>query len=74
MTADAVIVATDATSAADLAGTDDHGWRSVTTAWFKAPASPLPEPLLALNGEGSGPINSVAVMSDVAPAYAPTGA
>ncbi|MEM9133109.1 MAG: NAD(P)/FAD-dependent oxidoreductase [Actinomycetota bacterium] len=71
---DAVVVATDATSAASLAGTDDHGWRSVTTAWFKAPSSPLPEPILALNGEGSGPINSVAVMSDVAPAYAPAGA
>lgn len=73
VTADAVVIATDGTSAAALAGTDDHGWRSVTTAWFRAPASPLSEPILALNGEGSGPINSVAVMSDVAPAYAPAG-
>ncbi len=73
VSADAVVVATDATAAAELAGTDDPGWRSVTTAWFSAPTSPLPEPILALNGEGRGPINSVAVMSDVAPAYAPDG-
>ncbi|MEM8926275.1 MAG: NAD(P)/FAD-dependent oxidoreductase [Actinomycetota bacterium] len=71
--AGAVVVATDATAAAGLAGTEDHGWRSVTTAWFSAPASPMREPILALNGEGTGPINSVAVMSDVADAYAPVG-
>lgn len=71
--ADAVVVATDTTSAAELCGTEDVGWRETTTVWFGADASPLPEPILALNGEGVFPVNTVAVMSDVAPAYAPAG-
>lgn len=71
--ADAVVVATDQSAAAELCHTDDHGWRSTTTVWLRADESPLREPILALNGEGSGPINSVAVMSDVAAAYAPDG-
>lgn len=72
--ADAVIVATDATTAAKLRNeVTDHGWRPTTTAWFAAPEPPVREPILVLNGTGGGPINSVAVMSEVAPAYAPAG-
>ena len=72
--ADAVVVATDQTTAAALCDTVDVGWRRTTTAWFAAESSPLPEPILALNGEGVFPVNTVAVMSDLAPAYAPDGA
>ncbi|GHC67157.1 NAD(P)/FAD-dependent oxidoreductase [Roseibacillus persicicus] len=48
-------------------------WRSVTNLYFAAPQSPLNEPLLALNGTSEGIVNNVAVVSDVAPAYAPEG-
>jgi len=48
-------------------------WRAVTAVYFAAKASPLGEPTLMLNGTGRGRVNSVAVMSDVAPGYAPAG-
>ena len=71
--ADAVIVATDMTSAAALAQTPDLGWNSVTTYWFSADEAPFSEPLLFLNGTGEGIVNNVAVMSNVSPAYSPAG-
>ena len=49
-------------------------WRAVTAVYFGAKASPLGEPTLMLNGTGRGRVNNVAVMSDVAPGYAPAGA
>ena len=48
-------------------------WRAVTAMYFAAKASPLGEPTLMLNGTGRGRVNNVAVMSDVAPGYAPAG-
>lgn len=45
----------------------------VTTLSFDAPASPVEEPVLVLNGSGAGRVNHLAVMSDVAPGYAPSG-
>ena len=70
---DAVILATDATAAAQLCGTADHGWRGTTTVWFRAAEPPVEDPVLVLSGEGVHPIDSVAVLSQVAPAYAPAG-
>ena len=71
--ADAVVVATGVDSARELAGTPERPWRGVTTVWFGADEAPHGERLLALNGHGVTPINSMAVMSNVAPAYAPAG-
>ena len=77
LAADAVVVATDQHAAAKLLGfAAPSGWRRVRTFSYAASESPCGEPLLVLNGEGtlerpSGPINSVAIMSDVAPSYAP---
>ncbi len=72
--ADAVVIATDATVAADLVDeVTDHGWRATTTVWFGADEPPVDEPILMLNGEGDGPINSVAVLSSVSAEYAPSG-
>lgn len=51
-----------------------HGWRGTTCLYFAAPKSPVDEPTLVLNGQGYGPVNHLAVMSDVAPSYAPAGA
>ena len=71
--ADQVIVATGATAAAELAGTPDPGWNGVTSVWFSADEAPVDEPVLVLNGEGTSPVNSLAVMSNVSSAYAPAG-
>jgi len=73
---DAVVVATDATTAARLtaaAGTAEPAWRSVTCLYFAAPCSPLRESIIALNGTGSGLVNNVCIPSDLAPDYAPPG-
>jgi phytoene dehydrogenase-like protein len=73
---DAVVVATDAASAADFIP-DLHPakvtWNSVNCVYFAAPKSPLNEAILVLNGTGSGLVNNVCVPSDVSPDYAPPG-
>lgn len=70
-----VLLATDAWSAAKLLGLPlPPAGRSVTCCYYAAEKSPLNEPVLFLNGEDKGPINHLAVLSDVAPNYAPTGA
>ena len=71
--ADAVIIATDATAASELCDVADHGWRATTTVWFASDEPPVTEPILLLNGDGSGPVNSAAVMSQVSDQYAPAG-
>ena len=71
---DAVVVAADATTAARLIPglvAKPPAWRSVTGLYFSAKKSPLSEAIIVLNGTGRGPINSVCVLSDVAPRYAP---
>lgn len=70
---DAVIVATDMDMASDLASTPSYSWNGVTTHWFSSDVAPFEEPLLFLNGTREGPINNVAVMSNVSPRYAPPG-
>lgn len=70
---DAVIIATDATESARLADTPDPGWNGVTSVWLSSPIAPIDQPVLALNGTGAGPINSMAPMSHVSSAYAPEG-
>jgi phytoene dehydrogenase-like protein len=67
-----VVVATEAPEANRLVGgvAPTEG-RSTACLYYDAPRSPLDDPLLVLNGDGDGPINNVAVPSDVAPGYAP---
>jgi hypothetical protein len=69
-----IVVATEGAGASELlpevVGPE---WRAVTAVYFAAPESPLGEPTLMLNGTGHGRVNNVAVMSDVAPGYAPPG-
>ncbi len=71
--AEAVVIATDGPAAARLASLPDPGSRAVSCVYFSAPASPLGQPMLVLDGDGAGPVNNVAVMSDVASSYAPAG-
>jgi phytoene dehydrogenase-like protein len=47
--------------------------RGVTCLYFGASRSPLRDRLLVLNGESTGPINNLCVVSDVVPTYAPPG-
>jgi len=72
MEAPHVVVATEAPAADRLVGdVSPTDGRSTICLYYDAPQSPLDEPFLVLNGEGVGPINNLAVPSDVAPGYAP---
>ncbi|MFZ4515976.1 MAG: NAD(P)/FAD-dependent oxidoreductase [Acidimicrobiia bacterium] len=70
-----LIVATDGPSAARLTGIPPVMSRSVACVYFAADCNdrPYAEPLLALDGISDGPIRNLAVMSNVAPEYAPSG-
>jgi phytoene dehydrogenase-like protein len=69
----AVVIATDGTSAARLApGLAAPQWHPVTTFYYRLPASPLGAPALIIDGTDELLLNT-AVLSDVAPGYAPAG-
>jgi len=75
LTARAVVVAAAAPEAASLLGAEyDRPARGVTCLHFAADKAPFSEPFLVLDAAGEGPINNLAVMSNVAPSYAPPGA
>jgi len=69
----AIVVAADGPSAAHLVGEAEPASRSVTCFYYAADESPVPQPILLLNGDGAGPVNNFAVMSQIAPSYAPQG-
>lgn len=69
----AVVVAVDGPSAAKLIGEVEPASRSVTCFYYAADESPVSGPWLVLNGDGAGPVNNFAVISQVAPSYAPAG-
>ena len=69
-----VVVATDGSTAAKLVpGLTTPGWKSTLSISFAADTPPSPEPILYLDGDGAGPANHVAVLSNVQPGYAPAG-
>lgn len=73
--ASAVVVATAAPAAARLTGlAEGPGGRALTCLYFAAERPPVEEPILLLDGDGTGPVNNVAVPSAVARGYAPAGA
>lgn len=70
----AVVVATEGSAAAALLGQPAPPQpRACTCVYFAAPRAPIAEPVLLLDGERSGLVNNVAVMSNVSPSYAPAG-
>ena len=75
LAARAVVVATEEPVANRLCGLKMAETQSnqATCLWFAANASPMQEAVLLLNGDGVGPANHVAVMSEVSRAYAPDG-
>ncbi len=71
--AQAIVIATEGPAAARLIGEVEPASRSVTCFYYAAEEPPVKEPLLFLNGDGAGPVNNFAVISQVAPSYAPAG-
>lgn len=71
----ALVVATEGPAAARLVGTPDPGSKSVSAIWFSAPEPPVRGRSIVLDGEGgrTGPVANLAVLSEVAPSYAPVG-
>lgn len=69
----AIVVAADGPAAAHLVGEAEPASRSVTCFYYAADEPPVAKPLLVLNGDGAGPVNNFAVMTEVAPSYAPAG-
>lgn len=64
----AVVVAT-----AELLDDAPAGWNSVTCLYFDAPRAPLPGAWLVVDGDGAGPVNNLAVLTEISPAYGPPG-
>jgi phytoene dehydrogenase-like protein len=75
VTGRAIVIATEGPAAHALLGdrVPDPGSRSAACLWFATPSAPRPGPVLLLDGDPSGPVRNVAVMSEVSPDYAPAG-
>ena len=71
--ADRIVVATEGPAAARLLGLPSVQSKAATCVWFGAGRSPVDTKAIVLDGTGNGPALNVAVLSDVAPDYAPPG-
>lgn len=69
-----VLCALDCLGAAQLGGPEQTlPMHAVGVLYFTSAEPPYAEPLLVLNGEGDGPINNLAVLTNVQGTYAPAG-
>ena len=74
MSADRIVLATDAMSANNLAGTNEPSeFRSAACHYFETASLIEPEPILVLNANPDGIAHEIIPMSTVAPQYAPPG-
>lgn len=73
MSASNVVVATDGPTANKLLGIEDPGSNPVSCIWFSADIPPTTSRSIVLDGSNSGPVINLAVMTNVAPSYAPAG-
>lgn len=71
--AERVVVATDGPAAARLLDIPDPGSNPVSCVWFAADRAPTDSRSIILDGENRGPVLNLAVMTNVAPGYAPPG-
>ncbi|MFM8777257.1 MAG: FAD-dependent oxidoreductase, partial [Actinomycetota bacterium] len=69
----AVVVATDQPTASELLNTREIASRVVGCVYFSADTPPTKEKFVVLDGTGQGPVLNAAVLSNVAPSYAPAG-
>ncbi len=73
LAARAVVVATDPTTAGSLTRTTAPRMKALTTFWHTSDRAPSDRPLLHLDADHRGPVVNTAVMTAVAPTYAPAG-
>lgn len=75
ITARVVVVATEGPAAHRLLGdrVSDPGSRAAACCWFSVPRPPTVGPVLVLDGDASGPVKNLAVLSEVSRSYAPEG-
>lgn len=71
--AERVVVATDAVDAGRLVDEPAPEYAGTHAAWFAAREAPVEDPVLVLDGEGRGPVNHLAVVSQVVGGLAPEG-
>ncbi|MFM7123801.1 MAG: NAD(P)/FAD-dependent oxidoreductase [Actinomycetes bacterium] len=71
ISARAVVVATDGPTASSLLGIPVVESRKVGCVYFSADTPPIKEKYVVLDGTGNGPVLNVAVISNIAPSYAP---
>ena len=69
----AIVVATDQPASADLLKTDKIASRVAGCVYFAADSPPTHEKFVVLDGTGKGPVLNAAVLSNIAPSYAPPG-
>lgn len=69
-----IVIATDGNSASRLDGrVVPPNWRSTACFYYAVEGTLQNGGFLMLNGDGNGPINHAAILSEVAPEYAPPG-
>jgi len=72
LTGSAVILAVPSSALAQMIpSVTPSAMLASTTYWFAAPVAPFRGGHLALDGDGTGPVNHLAVMTNVAPEYGP---
>jgi hypothetical protein len=69
----AIVVATDQPASAELLKTDKIASRVAGCVYFAADSPPTHEKFVVLDGTGKGPVLNAAVLSNIAPSYAPPG-
>lgn len=69
----AIIVATDLPSARNLVTLHERDSRRAGAVYFAADKPPTRSKMVVLDGSGKGPVLNAAVMSNIAPDYAPVG-
>lgn len=71
---EAVVVATEGPEAARLLDDiPEPASKGTTCLYFEIPEPPVTGPILVLDGTDAGPVNNLAVLSEVSPDYAPPG-
>jgi len=73
LTAERIIVAAEGPRSASLLGLPHVESNPASCVWFSAQAPPIRDRYIVLDGTGAGPALNIAVMSNVAPEYAPDG-
>jgi hypothetical protein len=73
ISARAVVVATDPETAGRLADLPTPAMKHLTTFWHTAAEPPSRRPMLHLDADLRGPVVNTAVLTSVAPTYAPAG-